>query len=85
MDQVVNVHQAKTHLSRLLADVAAGKSVVIARAGKPVAKLVPVTPPGRRVFGAMRGIIKVGNEILEPLPEGELAVWGGSEPDAASS
>jgi prevent-host-death family protein len=42
MSTVVNVHEAKTHLSRLLEDVAAGADVVIARAGKPVARLVPI-------------------------------------------
>jgi prevent-host-death family protein len=85
MERVVNIHQAKTHLSRLLADVASGKTVVIARSGKPVAKLVPVSPPGKRQFGSMRGLVRVGNEVLDPLPDDEIAAWEGNEPDAASS
>jgi prevent-host-death family protein len=72
----VNVHEAKTQLSRLLARVEAGEEIVIARDGKPVARLAPVRPPApKRVFGAMKGKAWVGDEILEPLPEEELAAW----------
>ena len=74
---VVNVHQAKTHLSRLLAQVEAGEEVVIARRGEPVARLVRCKPPGKRQFGAMRGQIVVDDSILDPLPEDELAAWEG--------
>ena len=53
---MVNTHEAKTHLSRLLERVAAGEEIVIGRAGKPVAKLVPYQPPAkRRVPGAWKG------------------------------
>jgi prevent-host-death family protein len=45
MEKDVSVHEAKTHLSRLLARVASGETVVIARAGKPIARLVPITSP----------------------------------------
>jgi prevent-host-death family protein len=75
MDEIVNTHSTKTHLSELLAKVEAGATVVIARAGKPVAKLVPVAPAGKRKFGAMRGKIDIGPEFFEPLPEGEAAGW----------
>ena len=74
---VVNVHQAKTHLSRLLAQVEAGEEVVIARRGEPVARLVRCKPRGKRQFGAMRGQIVVDDSILDPLPEEELAAWEG--------
>ena len=74
---VVNVHQAKTHLSRLLAQVEAGEDVVIARRGEPVARLVRCKPRGKRQFGAMRGQIVVDDSILDPLPEEELAAWEG--------
>jgi prevent-host-death family protein len=74
---VVNVHQAKTHLSRLLAQVEAGEEVVIARRGEPVARLVRCKPRGKRQFGAMRGQIVVDDSILDPLPEDELAAWEG--------
>jgi prevent-host-death family protein len=75
MDRIVNIHEAKTNLSRLLAQVEAGHTVIIARSGKPVAKLVRVTSRGKRKFGAMRGKVTVGPEFFEPLPEDELARW----------
>lgn len=71
--RTVNVHQAKTHLSRLLEQVAAGEEVVIAKAGKPVARLVPVDRPEPRVPGIARG--RVTDAFFEPLPEEELAAW----------
>ena len=71
--RTVNVHQAKTHLSRLLEQVAAGEEVVIAKAGKPVARLVPVDWPEPRVPGIARG--RVTDAFFEPLPEEELAAW----------
>ena len=72
---VVNVHQAKTQLSRLLAQVEAGEDVVIARRGEPVARRVRCKTRGKRQFGAMRGQIVVDDSILDPLPEEELAAW----------
>ena len=54
---VVNVHEAKTQLSRLLAQVEVGEEVVIARRGQPVARLVRCNPGGKRRFGAMKGKI----------------------------
>jgi prevent-host-death family protein len=60
MDPVVNVHAAKTNLSRLLERVEAGEEVVIGRAGKPIARLVPyVAERPARVFGALRGEIRI--------------------------
>jgi prevent-host-death family protein len=75
MDDVVTVHTAKTHLSQLLARVEAGEEIVIARGKTPIARLVPVTPKGKRQFGAMRGKIDIGPEFFEPLPDEELAAW----------
>jgi len=58
--EVVNVHAAKTHLSRLLERAEAGEEIVIGRAGKPIAKLVPYRPDRpKRVFGALRGQIRI--------------------------
>ena len=74
---VVNVHQAKTQLLRLLAQVEAGEEVVIARRGQPVARLVRYKSRGQRRFGTMRGQIVVDDSILDPLPEDELAAWEG--------
>ncbi len=71
------VHEAKTHLSRLLAEVEAGASVVITRRGKPVAKLEPVAPKRRPVFGSMKGRIGFDESFFDPLPEDELRAWEG--------
>lgn len=73
----VSVHEAKTQLSRLLAQVEAGEEVVIARRGEPVARLVACKPRRGRRFGAMKGKIVVGDNVLEPLPAEELARWEG--------
>jgi prevent-host-death family protein len=73
---IVNVHTAKTELSKLLARVEAGEEIVIARGTVPVAKLVPVaTEAPRRKFGAMKGMFTVGPEFFEPLPDDELDAW----------
>ena len=73
----VNVHEAKTQLSRLLAQVEAGEEVVIARNGKPVARLVPCEQQGKRQFGLLKGRIKLDESFFDPLPEEELAAWEG--------
>lgn len=73
----VNVHEAKTNLSRLLTQVEAGEHVVIARSGTPVARLVRVQKQGKRQFGSMKGRIKFDNRFFDPLPEEELAAWEG--------
>ena len=66
----VNVHEAKTHLSRLLARVQAGEEVVIARAGQPVAKIVPFRPrPGKRIPGTAKGRIWISEDFDAPLPD----------------
>ena len=74
---VINVHAAKTQLSRLL-DAAAAEEVIIARAGKPVAKLVPIdqTPPSRRL-GLLDGKIHVPDDFDDPLPDEILDAFEG--------
>jgi len=58
--EIVNVHAAKTQLSRLLERAEAGEEIVIGRAGKPIAKLVPYVPDRpKRVFGALKGQIRI--------------------------
>ena len=74
---VVNVHQAKTQLSRLLVRVEAGEDVVIARRGEPVARLVLCKPPGKRQPDILKGKVIVPESFLDPLPEDELAAWEG--------
>ncbi len=74
----VNVHEAKTHLSRLLARVALGEEVVIAKAGRPIARLVPVAPPpGNRVLGRDRGKVVIADDFDAPLPKEILAAFEG--------
>jgi prevent-host-death family protein len=68
----VNVHEAKTHLSRLLERVERGEEVVISRAGTPVAKLVAV-PAAKRVLGADRGRVRIAPDFDAPLPDEILA------------
>ena len=70
----VNVHEAKTGLSKLLRRVAAGEEVVIAKAGKPVARLVSISVPGReRKLGLDRGKVQIATDFDAPLPEDVLA------------
>lgn len=66
----VNIHEAKTHLSRLLEKVTAGEEVIIAKAGKPVAKLVPIkSAPKKRAWGTAKGDFVVPDDFNDPLPK----------------
>ena len=76
-----NVHEAKTNLSRLLARVEAGEDVIIARNGKPVARLVGYRPKGKRQPGVLKGKIVIPDSFFDPLPEEELALWEGRGDD----
>jgi len=67
MTKIVNIHEAKTHLSRLIRTVEAGEEVVIARGGEPVARLVRVDPVGTRLLGMDRGTVYVSEDFDEPL------------------
>ena len=67
--KTVNVHEAKTKLSELLKRVEAGEEVVIARAGKPVARLVPAARNSKPILGAARGLVKISDDFNDPLPE----------------
>ena len=75
------VHEAKTHLSRLIAAALEGKEVVIARGKTPAVKLVPVEkkalPP--RKPGAWKGLVKYTDETFEPLTDEELGDWYNSK------
>lgn len=70
-----SVHDAKTNLSKLIADALEGGDVVIARGNVPVVRLVPVAPRGKRQFGALKGKIAIDARFDEPLPETELDGW----------
>jgi prevent-host-death family protein len=72
---MVNVHEAKTHLSRLLAEVERGDEVTIARAGRPIARLVPAQPPAKRELGLERGQIWISPDFDDPMPDSWLDEW----------
>ncbi len=74
----INIHEAKTHLSQLVEDAARGEEIVIAKAGKPVARLLGLaaTPAPRRP-GLLKGRIRIGADFDAPLPEDVLAAFEG--------
>jgi prevent-host-death family protein len=74
--KIVNLHAAKTHLSRLVDQAVAGDDVVIAKAGKPMVRLVRVTPAKRRGFGRGRGKIWISDDFDAPLPDDILRAFG---------
>jgi prevent-host-death family protein len=66
----VNIHQAKTHFSKLVDAVMEGEEIIIAKAGKPAAKLVPIKPiKPKRCLGVLKGKIKIANDFDAPLPD----------------
>ena len=76
MTKTVNVHEAKTHLSRLLERVSEGEEVVISKAGRPVARLVPAGEnPERRESGSASGRVIIGEDFDAPLPEEVLEAF----------
>jgi len=82
---IVTIHEAKTHLSRLIARVLAGEEVTIARGKEPVVKLIPVKEPpkAKRVLGTLKGKIDLDKGFWDPLPEEDLALWNGEGPTDA--
>ena len=76
--ETINIHQAKTQLSRLIERVNAGEEIVIAKAGRPVARLVPVGASAvPRTPGLMKGRIRVGKDFDAPLPGDLLDAFEG--------
>ena len=73
----VNVHEAKTNLSKLLVRVEEGEEVVIARSGKPVARLVSCKPKGKPQAGVWKSKIKIHDSFYDPMTEEELKLWEG--------
>lgn len=71
--QTVNMHEAKTHLSKLIKSVAAGEEITIARSGQPVAKLIPFAKSKKRTLGQLEGQLKVSEQFDAPLPADLLA------------
>jgi prevent-host-death family protein len=78
MSNIINIHEAKTHLSRIVDEVAAGAEVIIAKAGKPMARLTPIAGVRRpKKLGLLKGKIKVPDDFNAPLPEGVIASFEG--------
>lgn len=75
---VYNVHDAKTHLSRLLDRAAQGEEIIIAKSGRPVAKLVRVSAEPRKP-GRLKGRIRIGPGFDDPLPDEILAAFRGED------
>ena len=73
----INIHEAKTHLSRLVKEAAQGKEIIIAIAGKPIAKLVPLSPAvhRKRKPGKLKGKLWIADDFDAPMTEAELAEW----------
>ena len=81
---VVTIHEAKTHLSRLLQRASSGEEVIIARGSKPVARLVPVPQEkSPRVLGILRGQLIVPEDFDAPLPEDLLDLFEGRKKKGA--
>jgi len=76
--RTVNIHAAKTHLSRLVEDAAAGEEIIIAKSGKPLARLVPLTArPGKRTLGRLEGKLRIPDDFDAPLPDWLLDAFEG--------
>ena len=74
----INIYEAKTTLSKLVERAAAGEDVIIARRGKPVARLTQLEPAKRKIrFGILKGKIKVAKDFDAPLPDEVLAQFEG--------
>lgn len=76
--RTINIHEAKTHLSRLVDEVSAGEELTIAKAGKPLARLVPIRPPKRvRKPGFLKGKIRIASDFDAPLPSALIDAFEG--------
>jgi prevent-host-death family protein len=77
MAKTVNIHEAKTHLSRLLDRVASGEEIIIAKSGRPIARLLPIQQMPHRVAGTHKDVIRVSDDFDEPLPNELLDAFEG--------
>lgn len=81
MTQMVNIYDAKTSLSQLVERASAGEEIIIAKAGKPMARLAPLRPNRTpKLIGALKGQIEIGPEFDDPLPEDIMAAFRGETP-----
>jgi prevent-host-death family protein len=77
VDRVLNLYEAKTHLSVLVDEAAAGREIIIAKAGRPMAKLVPLRQTARRSPGRTRGKLWMAADFDAPLPQEILDAFVG--------
>jgi prevent-host-death family protein len=77
MAKLVNMHEAKSNLSRLVEEAEAGEEIVLARAGKPVVRLVPIRVLRRRKLGRWKGKVVMSKDFDAPLSAEELDAWRG--------
>lgn len=78
MASIINIHEAKTHLSRIVEEVAAGREVIIAKAGRGVAKLVPLDGlPKAKKLGGLKGKMAVPDDFNAPLEPDVIAAFEG--------
>jgi prevent-host-death family protein len=79
MQETVNVHDAKTHFSRLLDKAHAGEEIILSKAGKPYARLMPlaVEPAQRQPGRYKRPGVQVDASVFDPMTDDELALWEG--------
>ena len=74
----INIHNAKTHFSKILTRVNRGEEVIIAKAGKPVAKIIPIKAGGSdRVPGSAKGMLTISEEFFQPLPDNVIEGFEG--------
>ena len=85
MPAIVNVHEAKTHFSKLLTRAHGGEEIILAKAGKPYARLVPIEAAPKlpdRKPGGLRIIGDIPDSVwFDPLPDDELDLWEGKQKD----
>jgi prevent-host-death family protein len=77
MSKIVNMHEAKSNLSKLVDEARAGEEIILAKAGKPVVRLVPVM--GKRKLGQWKGLVRMSDDFNSPLPPVEQAAWENGE------
>ena len=77
MSKIVNMHEAKTNLSKLVEEAERGEDILLARAGKVVARIVALRPGRTRELGQWKGKVRMAEDFDAPLPEDELTLWEG--------
>lgn len=76
--QIINIHDAKTNFSRLVDAAAGGEEIIIAKAGKPTARLMPMQQKkNKRIFGSLKGKVRIAEDFDAPLSEEEIALFEG--------